>query len=51
MDENYLKENFSESTKLSSIQRNFSFDPITKKLFSGCNFALKKSNIITKGLI
>ena len=46
----YIKENLLESTKLSSIQRNFFFDRISKKcffnskkLFSGCNLEPKEN--------
>ena len=36
----YIKEMFFESTKLCSIQGNFFFDHISKKLFSGCKSGL-----------
>ena len=48
----YIKENYFESTKLSSIQRNFFFERVlmkcffdSKKLFSGCTAI---SNLIIK---
>ena len=55
----YIEENFFESTKLSSIQRNFFFDRISekcffdsKKLFSGCdNFVILCNSNLFKFLV